>query len=680
MHIEDWDSGFLSKLDPKTYVVNMKRAHVQSVMIYANSHVGYCYWPTESGKVHAGINGRDILGEILQLCKQEKMDTVVYYSLVYNNWAYEQHPAWRIRNVDGKASRDPNVRNFFMKGRYGICCPNNQEYRKFTETQIAELCSVYEFDSMFFDMTFWPAICYCDACRKRYTDEVGGDMPEVMDWNDDRWLQFQKKREEWISEFAHTVTAMVKERCPEISVEHTCATVHFPYLTGTTDGNSEANDYAGGDFYGGFLQQSFICKLYTSLTRNQPFEYMTSRCYPNLKDHTTLKTKDMLALHAFLALAHNGAFLAIDAIDPDGSLNEEVYHVFGEVFRETEPYEKELGGTLCADVAVYFSLTSKYYPEDNGKHVRDAKEISDTSTDLGYLDAPVGAARILKEAHIPFAVIALPNLNSLRQYQTVILPNATQMNDAEVDSFRKYVEEGGRLYISGAASANLLNDTFGICIKEHTKGTVTYVAPEGNGLSLLRRVSKEYPLTVFDSLPLAEVSGDVEILGRIVLPGSEPQSAESFVSIHSNPPVKLTEHPALVRKVFGKGQVLWSAAALEAAVQPPHQQAFKHIIKSQLCRPAAFETNAHPSVELILFDQPDRSRRLLCLVNMQEALPPIPIYGISVSIRLAGSALVRIVRIADATVLPHRVEGDRVYFNTDLPGLFEMIAIESKIK
>lgn len=678
IHIEDWDPDFLSKLEPKVYVDNMKRANMQSLMIYANSHVGYCYWPTKSGKMHGGIKGRDILGEILALCREEQMDTNVYYSLVYNNWAYEEHPEWRVRNVDGKASRDPDVKNFFMKGRYGVCCPNNQDYREFTETQIDELCTGYDFDGMFLDMTYWPAICYCDACRKRYADEVGGDMPEIIDWNDEHWVQFQRKREEWISEYAHTVTTMIKSRCPEVSVEHTCATVHFPYLNATTDGNSEANDFAGGDFYGGFLQQSFICKLYSSLTKTQPFEYMTSRCYPSLKDHTTLKTKDMLALHAFLALAHNGAFLAIDAIDPDGSLNGEVYRLLGEVFGATKLYEKEVGGALIADVAVYFSMTSKCYPEDNGKHVRDSKETSDTSTDMRYLDAPVGAARMLKEAHIPFTVISRPNITSLSQYQVIVLTSATQLNDAEVAAFRNYVENGGYLYISGAASPNLLNEVFGIQVYGATQEILTYVAPHGDGQTLLPHVSPKYPLTVFDTLPLVEVRGDAEILGRVVLPGSDPQVSDPFISIHSNPPVKSTEHPALVRKTIGKGQVLWSAAELEAAEQPPNREAFKRMITSQLSRPPAFASNAHPSVELLLLDQPERSRKLLSLVNTQEALPPIPVMGINVSVALDGKRVVGVTRVPDSQPVEFRVEGDAVCFTTDLPGMIEMIAVETE--
>jgi hypothetical protein len=678
MHIEDWDPGFLSKLDPETYVANMKRANAQSAMIYANSHVGYCYWPTAAGEMHKGINGRDILGGITALCKKEGLDTVVYYSLIYNNWAYETHPDWRIINVDGLASRDPGAKNFFMKGRYGLCCPNNASYRAFVKTQIEELCSAYEFDGMFFDMTFWPAVCFCPSCRARYKKEVGGKIPEIIDWNSGDWPIFQKKREEWIAEFARTITGMVQQAKSGVTVEHTCATIHFPYLLGTTDGNFAANSYAGGDFYGGFLQQSFICKLYSSMSPSQPFEYMTSRCDPNLKDHTTLKSKDVMALHAFLALAHNGAFLAIDAIDPDGSQNEEVYRMIGEVFSATEPFEDEAGGRLCADAAVYFSLSSKYYMQDNGKHIRDSLEISDTSTDLDYLNAPVGAARTLKEAHVPFAVIARSNIEKLDQFQMLIVSEAREMDTDEVAAFRSFVENGGNLYLSGAISPKLLEGVFGIRIVGETKENLTYISPIGEGLTLLDHVSPKYPLTIFSTQLLAKGYSKDEVLARIVLPGTDPADTRQFVSIHSNPPQKDSGFPAIIRKKHGKGTVIWSAAALEAAVQLPHREAFIKLIRTLCPNPPAFETNAHPAVELTLFEQSDRSRYLLNLVNTQEALPPIPVRDIEVRIPLAGRKILQVNSLPEYQLIPFWIEGGQVHFKVDRLDLFAMVVVEMR--
>ena len=62
------------------------------------------------------------------------------------------------------------------------------------------------------------------------------------------------------------------------------------------------------------------------------YEFHTSRC-TDLKDHTTSKSASALAQQAAIALAHNGAFLFIDAIDPVGTLNPAVYETIGPIFR-----------------------------------------------------------------------------------------------------------------------------------------------------------------------------------------------------------------------------------------------------------------------------------------------------------------------------------------------------------
>lgn len=59
MHIEDWDDSFLSKFSPDEYYENLKIARVQVPMIYLQSHVGHCYWPTKTGHMHSAFKGRE---------------------------------------------------------------------------------------------------------------------------------------------------------------------------------------------------------------------------------------------------------------------------------------------------------------------------------------------------------------------------------------------------------------------------------------------------------------------------------------------------------------------------------------------------------------------------------------------------------------------------------------------
>ena len=486
MHIDDWDESFLAKFDPHDYVEKLKTARVKSAMVYANSHIGLCYWPTESGQMHRGLRGRDAFGEIVGLCRKEGIDVVAYYSLIFNNWAYEQHADWRILYEGGTPSRQiPPL------GRYGVVCPNNAAYREFVDAQVKEVCTGYELDGIFFDMTFWPGVCFCAACRERYEREASGDMPSTINWRDAQWVAFQKRREAWLLEFAAFATETAKRYRPGITVEHNSAPLTQPWFLGTTIGLRDHNDYIGGDLYGGFGEQSFICKLYHSITPNQPFEFMTSRCYPNLRDHTTMKSREMLEVHAYLAMAHNGAFFFIDAIDPAGTMNPKVYETMGEVFGCSQEYERHLGGELCQDIAIYFSFDSKMDPEDNGKPANLG------GNKVPHLDAALGAARTLREKHMPFGVISGNGLeNAGRRHKAIILPEVLVLSEEEADALRRFVESGGGLYASGRTDLTHLGDVFGITTEGETSATVTYITPTARGRELLQGVDPGYPLSV----------------------------------------------------------------------------------------------------------------------------------------------------------------------------------------
>ena len=88
MHIEDWKDEFLSKFSAEQYFENLIKADVQSAMIYLQSHVGYCYYPTKSGKMHnAFINREDEIRRLVEMCRNAGIYVTGYYSLIYNTWA-----------------------------------------------------------------------------------------------------------------------------------------------------------------------------------------------------------------------------------------------------------------------------------------------------------------------------------------------------------------------------------------------------------------------------------------------------------------------------------------------------------------------------------------------------------------------------------------------------------------
>ena len=92
MHIDDWDPEFLSKFNPQTYVENLKLAKINNAMIYFQSHVGLCYWPTKSGKMHRGFGGReDMIKRTVELCHENGIAVTAYYSLIFDTYQNDIH-------------------------------------------------------------------------------------------------------------------------------------------------------------------------------------------------------------------------------------------------------------------------------------------------------------------------------------------------------------------------------------------------------------------------------------------------------------------------------------------------------------------------------------------------------------------------------------------------------------
>ena len=629
MHIPDWDERFLSEYDPVNFVEMLKIAQAQSVVLYAHSHTGLFNYPTRVGVQHRGLKGRDIFGETLELCHQNGIAVVAYCSLIFDRWASDHHPEWRIKTVEGKDADET--------WRHGLVCPNSP-YREYAAAWAEELLTRYAVDGIRYDMTFWPAVCYCPYCRQRFADEVGGEIPAVIDWEERRWVAFQRKREQWLAEFAGRMTATARRARPEASVEHQASTFSLDWRFGLSDLMAPNNDFLQGDFYGDALQGSFVRKLLTNLSPNLPYGFETSISV-FLTYHTNTKSKELVQAKASAAVADQGSMIFIDAIDPLGTLNRRTYERIGAALAETRRYDACRGGELVQDVGVYFSFYSKYNPADSGKSPADPA----LASRCPHMEAVLGACQALIANHIPYGVVTRRSLGQLSQHRLLILPDVLMMDDEEAAAIRQYVADGGCLYVSkGAALVTadgvrqpdfLLSDVFGVHYRGETAENFTYIAPAPGFEGILPECSLKYPLALDESQVVVEAVQDAQALATIVLPYSHPADLDHFSSIHSNPPGRPTGHPALVYHRCGKGQVIYAAASLESAEFS--RPVFIHLLK-HFGLPFSFEVEAPGCVEMTLFHQAEKQRYIISLLNFQKELPNIPVEGIKVSLRLEG--------------------------------------------
>jgi hypothetical protein len=626
MHIPDWDPRFLSEFDADRYVEALVQSRAQSIVCCAHSHVGLFNYPTKVGRQHAGLNGRDIVAEMIERCHQHGIAVVLYVSVIHDRWASDQHPDWRIVH--------PNGGHFGRGSRHGFVCPNSP-YREYVRAWTREIAERFDLEGMRFDMTFWTCVCYCAHCQERWHREVGGELPRTVDWTDERWVTFQRKREQWLGEFAEICTSTVKAARPQATVEHQASIYPGSWNNGASWPLVAQNDFLQGDFYGDALQGSFVRKLLEDLTPKRPFGYETSFSV-SLQDHTARKSEALLEAKAGAAIADAAAFIFIDAIDPVGTVNPHAHERMGRVFNRLMPYYRELGGERVADIGLFYSLDSRFDMRSNGRSVVEVDNGADTHT-----RSTTQAARALIAHHLPWRMVTRKSIGQLPRLKTLLLSNVHHLSEAEVAAVRSWVHAGGTLYASGATSLVknsgqrqpdfMLADVFGVSLaKADWTDREHYVSPTEAGRPDFPGWDTKYPAFVRGPTMDVRAHAGATVLATRTLPWPAPD-ARSFSSIHSNPPWQATDQPEVVCHRFGQGAAIYSASLLEEV--ETLQESFVCLLR-RLCARPTFEVTAHPAVEATLFHQPDRSRYVLSLVNFQHDLPNVPVDNIAIRLRL----------------------------------------------
>lgn len=665
MHIDDWDPTFLSEFDPTTYVKCLKAAKIQSAMLYFQSHVGLCYYPTVSGKMHNAFVGReDAMRRLVDLCHENGITVTGYYSLIYNTYEHDRHPEWRMLKPSGRSNRDEKTElahsefsDAAQGARYGLCCPNNPDYRAFVETQIREMAAYFPtVEGMFYDMLFWPHACYCEHCRARWAKEVDGDgIPVETNWTDKRWLLHMSKRREWMSEFAHWVTGLTKALLPGVSVEHNVAQSAGSSPTSSNEEVPEACDYAGGDLYSSIYAHSFACKFYRNISNNQPFELMTTRCAPTLATHTQLKSFDVLKSAMAMATANHGANLVIDAIDPVGTLDRRVYERIGEVFDDLIPYEPYMRGKALEEVGLYYSRKSKFSPR--GDKFNNYRSV-------------VNAAETLITHHIPFGVTG--TFHSLDGYKVLMAPVLTDEDHADLNRIIDYVKKGGKLYFSGADCTRLLDVFFGAKATGRTAENQVYVAPTPCADDLFGHYNRKYPMQFPGSAPILDTAGDARVLATITLPYTK-QSETRFASIHSNPPGIPTEIPAILTKDFGHGRVIWSAVPLECLQLHDPAELVTKLITEELYYAPSLSSTAPDDVEITVFEDGNELLLHTVLLNTKHTARRMEDFEITLCCKKPPK---RLIHLPDGTKHSCTIEGNTLRFTSTERGIFATYKIE----
>lgn len=687
MHVPDFDDRFLRRFDPARNVELYARAGADSVMVYCNSIVGLSYCPTEVGQMHPGLGGRDVVGETVALLHERDIAACAYYSVNFNNWAFEHMPACRTELAG------PPGDGFGNDSRFGICCPASDEFRRFARAQVAEIARAYEFDAFFLDMMFWPGVCVCRSCRDRYREEAGAEVPEVLDWWSPAWCTFQAARERWLAEQFSELSRAVK-RHRAIPVFNNNAPLSGGWRAGVDHALLARNDVLGGDLIAG---PGGLCAFAHLGASHGTFQYMSYGASP-ISGAVQLRSVEDQQGHALVATALGGQFMAIDAVLPDGAVHAPAYEQLADVFDAMKPYESFLGGRPVADVGVYYSLASQVDFADNGTRLADLRDGGSP-----HANAACGACLALQRAHIPAGVITRADLDGLDAFGVVVLPNVLRMDEEEVAAVRRYVERGGRVYASGwtsLVSADgvkhpdfALADVFGCRFERIEPAAVSYVRPLLEELRAAIEPTAVVPHGAMNAFGPVARPGPTALLVRadraavalaaLTLPygqGRGTRADRAWASSLTSPPWEDTDRPVIVEHGYGAGRVVYSACDLESseAETVAAQRVFVTLVRRLLGRPATVEAETHPNVWIVAFHEPELSRLRIGVLNHQLDGPPLPVPRVSLTVTPPeGGAFTRLTRLPDGEPLELDV-GDDGRLHTELRDLrrFEMLAAE----
>lgn len=654
MHIPDWNPDFMTKFDPEHYADCMAAAGVDTALVYAGNCLGICFFPTKYGHMHEGLHGRDIIRETLDALRARDIRPIVYFN-IWSRWAYETHPGWRIRRIDGS---DSMTGLGGIPSRFGLCCLNAPGYQEYVRNQFAQLCDDYDFEGMWVDMCGWHgAICTCNHCRAKFYEETGLEIPDKVDFDNPNWHAFLRARERWMIEFNRIIRETVDAHKPGTTIAFQSAFYRSGWSCSFSNEYAALSDYIAGDFYGDALKYSALCKLLSNITPNRPMEFMISRCM-NLGDHTTTKTDEELRFSAIAALLHGAAFLFIDAIDPAGTLDKRLYERMGRIKGELKPLFDNWApeAAVSSEIDFMVDFVSNYDPADNGKSLHNAYH-------MPYADLFSQFARTMIDHNITYDFVT-----KVCNAPVTVITRQHLMTDAQIAELREYVEAGGKLIVSGDSGMYDPSGHQGVTLESLTGVAIdgcyaedsVYYSPASGYEVIFDNASAQYPLFYNGTASVGRITADdVEVLASVTRSACHSSEQYRFASALSNPPMEQTTNPAVTCRRVGKGEVWWMCSPL-FDVQPERQRkVFAALVRHILCEKPVVETDA-PSWLEVMLRRDDAGKRTF--VSLYKTM--VPYYdtrpcdvALSVQINACNGELINVLT---GEKVPCSVEGGRV--------------------
>jgi len=412
--------GVGADFNAKEFAATLKKAHVNSVTIFAKCHHGYTYYPSKVCASHPELApGRDLLGEQIAALHAEGIRCPIYITVGWDALAAQLHPEWRALFKDGHFGD--------WKGQPGMWQFLNwlhPEYQQHMEDLTREILARYgdAVDGFFYDICFFPkGACWSPESRK---------FREKHNLLDDSLAGHERFIAKAHETFSKRYWDIIRAARPEATVFFNAGSDTFlePGLGGRARfGNMSHMEIES--LPSGFWDYFHFPRLARSAGHwGKPWLGMTGRFQTMWGDFGGLKPQPALEFECFRPQALGGANSIGDQLPPRGILDPGAYDLIGAVYKQVadaEPFYADSQALIQVGIAT------------SGTPGLDSDETAKSDE---------GAIQMCEESHYECSLLDADN--TLDGLELVILGDSSTLTPVFVKKLRKFYAAGGKLIIS----------------------------------------------------------------------------------------------------------------------------------------------------------------------------------------------------------------------------------------
>ena len=583
IHLDFHTSGAIDKIgfkfDKKEFQEALLAGNVNSINIFGKGHHSWCYYPTEAGSMHPGLDF-DLLGSQIEACHEIGVTAQVYITVGWSANDALNHPEWTIVDRNGTNSYKELVKDLGPEDPFGwgwdILSPEGP-YLELILAQTREIVSAYEVDGIWFDIVPFHELNFNDISLADMKEHgVDPDDEEaVRQRHVEKMKEFQKKANELILEY-RPEASIYYNWSTHASTAHALSMLPYEFFAFNTKHDLEDLPTAWGGYDIFPWRSKYFANTGTEIVA------MSGKFHKSWGEFGGFKHRDALLYEAASMIAFGASCNFGDQLHPSGQLEMATYENIGYAYDYVEKIEAYgVGGKHLATTGVYLG------------------------TDNPSIE---GTVRMLLEKQVNFNMV-----NTLEDWSGLecIIITSTGMAEKDVPKLKRFIENGGKVLAMGAGI--MVDGNPIINIGATYEGLANY---DVDYTLVGEALSEELVVSPFLNYhPAIRISPDpgTEVLASI----REPYFSRtiSHYCSHANTPYRLedADHPAVIKH----GNVVYVAHDLDRLYHEQgarvHRDLFYNAL--QLLRTRPLVSADMPSAgRMNLLHQPEHNRYVVHLL------------------------------------------------------------------